>query len=182
MGPFNKSKVVILTVLIMTLIISTINASAQSTDAPRIFSGRVYTSRGQTPPNGSEGTYAAVILEHNGVKKTYPDPDGLQRDSMDGFSYWVEVPAGEWAINDTYWIQVDGTSWGNMNNTCRYLLDPRIRRWKVRGYADGKDVYTVADDSIPSWFILLIIVLICIPFVIFIIQHMFPARRKKAPP
>lgn len=96
------------------------NIAADGPGGPHVITGIVYNSDGKDPGPGYEGTYAAVIWEHEGVKYTWTDPDGLQRDVINGtWWYAVTIPTGAWDVGDKYWIWIDGSEWGDDNFTCK---------------------------------------------------------------
>lgn len=135
----------ILTILILsTMLCNIITGSAVAQEGPCAFMGRVHTSEGIIPDDGFEGTFAVVILEHEGARTTYIDPDGLEQDENGNYWYAVTIPEDGWEIGDTYWIQVDGTGWGDLNHTCVSHDNPDVNSWVKNGLeSELRDVNTV---------------------------------------
>jgi hypothetical protein len=61
-------------VIIMVMVLGSMaigNIAADGPGGPHFIGGRVYNADGGDPGPGYEGAYAAVIVEHEGVKTTY---------------------------------------------------------------------------------------------------------------
>jgi hypothetical protein len=118
------------------------NIAADGPGGPHSISGIVYNSDGKDPGEGYEGTYVAVIWEHEGVKYTWADPDGLKRDTINNtWWYTVTIPTGAWDIGDRYWIWIDGTGWGDYNFTCRAHGED-TNSWEMTEESEQRDVDT----------------------------------------
>ena len=153
--------IIILVVVMMLGILVIGNVTAQGPGGPKTIAGRVYTSKGKNPePGRYNGTYAAVIVEHNGVKTTYVDPDGLEQDENETYWYGVDIPAGAWEPGDTYWIKVDGTGWGDMDFTCSDHHNSNVNSWKMDATgSEGRDVDTADYNFKPiiAWIFAIIL-------------------------
>jgi len=82
------------------------------TAAMKAVWGQVYMSD-HDAASGYSGTWAAVVVSHNGTNTTYEDPNGLDSSGY----YSVTLPDGEWTANDTFKVKVDGTAWSDANGT-----------------------------------------------------------------
>ena len=87
-----------------------------SSAAMKAVWGQVYMSD-HDAASGYSGTWAAIVVNHNGTNTTYEDPNGLDSSGY----YSVTLPEGDegtkWAANDTFKVKVDGTPWGDANGT-----------------------------------------------------------------
>ena len=143
--------IIILIMILMLYFFGTDNIAAQGPSSPKVIGGRVYTSEGVSPNDGFEGTYAAVILEHEGIKTIHIDPNGMEQDDYGGYWYFVTIPEGYWDINDTYWVEVDATGWGDLNYTCVDHNNPDINSWKIGGIeSELRDVNTVNETIVDN--------------------------------
>ncbi|MEE9152072.1 MAG: hypothetical protein V3U20_09610 [Thermoplasmata archaeon] len=121
-------------IIIMVMVLGNLaigNIAADGPGGPHVIAGRVYNSDGTYPGDGYEGAYAAVIIEHEGVKSTYADPDGLQQDN-DTYWYVVTIPEGAWDVGDKFWIWIDGSGWGDENFTSVDHNDTGVNSWEVK--------------------------------------------------
>jgi hypothetical protein len=124
---------IIITLIMMLCLVGVGNVVADGPAGPHTIAGRVYKSDGKTPGEGSEGAYAAVIIEHDGEKSTYVDHDGLQMNETTG-TYWyaVTIPEGAWDVGDRFWLWIDGSGWGDENFTCVDHDDTGVNSWEVK--------------------------------------------------
>ncbi len=115
--------------------------------------GQVYKSD-HDAASGYNGTWAAIVVNHNGTNTTYEDPNGL-----DGSGYYsVTIPDGEWSVNDTFKVKVDGTPWSDANGSAHnatgggsghnytdrtFILDD--------GISQRQDVETQTTTEIPEF-------------------------------
>jgi hypothetical protein len=122
------------------------NTVADGPGGPLTIYGQVYKSNGNEPSEGNDGAYAAVIIEHNGAKKTFADPDGVEW--ING-SYWyaVTIPEGAWKKGDTYWLWIDGSDWGDENYTTRDHDDEGVNRWNIRASGGNEELNVNTGDS-----------------------------------
>lgn len=127
---------IIIIMIMMICFLVTGNVVAEESGGPKTIAGMVYNSDGKAPspnsPGKYNGTYAAVIVMHNGVKETHKDDDGLQWDYENG-TYWyaVTIDDGAWDVGDRYWIWIDGSDWGDEDFTCTEHGDPDKNSWKM---------------------------------------------------
>jgi hypothetical protein len=121
------------------------NTVAEGPGGPLTIYGQVYNSDGKIPSEG-DGAYAAVIIEHNGAKKTFADPDGVE---LINGSYWyaVTIPEGAWKKGDTYWIWIDGSDWGDENYTTRDHDDTGVNRWTIGVSGGNEELHVNTGDS-----------------------------------
>ena len=128
-----KRCIIILILIVMLCNLGMAAVTADDPGGPKTITGIVYKSDGKDLGGYGvfDGKYAAVIVEHNGVKEEYADPDGISY-NFDDDHYWydVHIPPGAWSPDDTYWIKVDGTGWGDMNFTCSGH-DSDVNSWKL---------------------------------------------------
>jgi len=175
----------ILTILILaTMLCIIITGSAVAQEGPCVIMGRVHTSEGVIPDDGFEGTFAVVILEHEGARTTYIDPDGLEQDENGNYWYVVTIPEDGWGVGDTYWVQVDGTGWGDLNHTCVSHDNPDVNSWIKNGLgSEMQDVNTVNETIVingvvpPSY--LFIVGIAIITLVIIILAIVLLGRDKQ---
>ena len=122
---------------------------AQGPGGTHTIAGKVYDSQGQTPANGFDGVYAAVIVEHKGFESTYVDPDGLELGDDGHYWYVVDIPEEGWETDDQYWIQINGTGWGDLNYTCTGHGNPEVSSWRMTSAgSEQRDVNTL--HSLPE--------------------------------
>jgi len=166
------TRCIIVILLVMVLgVLGIVNVAADEPGGPHVISGIVYTSDGKNLGDGHEGAYAAVIIEHNGAKSTYEDPNGLDRDAEDNYWYVVTIPAGGWDIDDTYWVWVDGTGWGDENFTCRGDDDPDVNSWQIESLeSERRDVRTGDYNFKPLIAIIFAIVLAVVGIIVGILR------------
>lgn len=143
------------------------NIIADDPGGPYVIAGRVYTADGNNPGEGYDGAYAAVIIEHKGVKTTYADPNGIERDENGTYWYVVTIPEGGWDVGDTFWIWVDGTDWGDENFTCVDHDDTGVNQWTIeRTESEPLDI-NLGDYNfkpIIAWIFALILAIVGIIF------------------
>lgn len=131
-------------VIIMVMVLGSMvigNIAADGPGGPHVIAGRVYNSDGKYPGDGYDGAYAAVIVEHEGVKTTYTDPNGIE-EVNDTYWYVVTIPEGAWDVDDKYWIWIDGSGWGDENFTCVDHDDTNVNSWKMTLESEQRDVDT----------------------------------------
>jgi ribosomal protein L37AE/L43A len=161
-GAITRGIVIVLMIMVLCIFgLST--AVAQDSGGPLTISGRVYDADGNNPGDGYEGTDAAVIVEHNGVRTKYMDDDGLEQ-AIDG-TYWydVTIPQGGWEIGDTFWVWVEGSKWDDQDFTCVDHDDTSISSWTIEN--DGaieQDVDTNGSNLKPiiAWIFAIILVVV----------------------
>jgi hypothetical protein len=151
-------------VIIMVMVLGTLvigNVAADGPGGPHVIAGRVYNSDGKDPGEGYEGAYAAVIVEHEGVKTTYTDPNGLER-ANDTYWYVVTIPEGAWDVDDRYWVWIDGTGWGDENFTCVDHDDTNVNSWKMTLESEEVDVDTADYNFKPliAWIFAIILAVV----------------------
>ena len=115
--------------------------------------GQVYMSD-HDAATGYNGTWAAIVVSHNGTNTTYEDPNGLDSSGY----YSITLPDGEWTANDTFKVKVDGTAWSDANGTTHnatgggsghnytdntFVLDD--------GISQQQDVETMTTVEIPEF-------------------------------
>jgi hypothetical protein len=133
----------ILCVIIFGLMLFAEKSYSQVSQGPLIIAGRIYNSEGEYPGDGFEGTYAAVMIENDGERRTYEDTDGLELDNSGNYWYDVTLPANRWEPRDRYWIIVDGTGWGDLDAECVAHDNPEESSWVVDSESERQDVNTV---------------------------------------
>ena len=133
----------VLFIVILGAMLSAERTSAQHSQGPLTIAGRVYDSEGESPGNGFESTYAAVIIEYDGERRTYEDTEGLAQDDSGDYWYTVTIPANRWEPGDRYWIIVDGTGWGDLDAECVDHDNPEESSWVADSSAESQDVNTV---------------------------------------
>ena len=154
-----KRCIIILVVVMMLGVLWTGGAVAQGPEGPKVIAGRVYNSEGKYPGDGHEGTGAKVIVEHDGVRTEYKDPDGLQVNNSE-YWYLVTIPTGAWSPDDTYWIWIDGSSWGDQDFTASGHGNPDVNSWKMDATgSEGRDVRTADYNFKPliAWIFAIIL-------------------------
>jgi len=128
-----------------------------SSAAMKAVWGQVYMSDHDAAA-GYEGTWAAIVVNHNGTNTTYEDPNGLDSSGY----YSITLPDADdgtkWAANDTFKVKVDGTAWGDANGTAHnatgggsghnytdntFVLDGNI--------SQQQDVETMTTTEIPEF-------------------------------
>jgi hypothetical protein len=129
--------------IILGAALFTENNYAQHSQGPLTISGRVYDSEGEYPGDGFEGTYAAVMIEQDGERRTYEDAEGLTKDDSGDYWYTVTIPANRWGPGDRFWIIVDGTGWGDLDAECVDHDNPEESSWVADSSAENQDVNTV---------------------------------------
>lgn len=155
--------IIVITVVMVLGILGIGNIAADGPGGPHVIAGIVYDSDGKDPGDGYEGAYAAVIIEHKGAKTTYADPNGLEQDENDDYWYVVTIPEGAWDMDDTYWVWVDGSGWGDTNFTCRGDGDPDVNSWKITsGGSERRDVRTADYNFKPliAWIFAIILAVV----------------------
>jgi hypothetical protein len=126
------------------------NVAAPRGMGPITLSGRVYDSNGENLPDGFDEAHAEVLLEHEGERDTFIDFNGIEQDNDGVYWYSVYIPDEKWELNDTYWVRINGTGWGDLNFTCRSHENPDKFKWRITDYgAVYNDVNTV--DSKFDW-------------------------------
>jgi hypothetical protein len=158
--------VIFLFITVLVLFMGFGNMISHASAGPKTIAGRVYTSQGEHLGEGHEGSYIAVVVEHDGEKSTYIGSNGLELDDSGDYWYVVVIPDGEWEEDDTFWIRVDGTGWGDLNYTCVAHGNPDVNCFKMDATGtEGQDVDTVLtkradDDGSPGLIFLLFVVII----------------------
>jgi len=128
-----------------------------SSGAMKAVWGQVYMSD-HDAATGYNGTWAAIVVNHNGTNTTYEDPNGLDSSGY----YSITLPDGDegtkWAANDTFKVKVDGTAWSDANGTAHnatgggsghnytdntFVLDD--------GISQQQDVETMTTTEIPEF-------------------------------
>jgi hypothetical protein len=190
-------------IIILLLTICNLNSgdiSVHAPEGPHYIGGQVYTSEGQNPTGDFTGTYAAVIINHEGENRTYLDYDGLVMDDHDD-TYWyaVTLPDGKWDVGDNYWIVVDGTGWGDLNHTCVDHDNPAVNSWEVSSNSEHHDVNTVNstigpdgdnggnggttptdnNDILPQYLLIGVIIVIVVFVIVTVILVFRPKRKEK---
>jgi hypothetical protein len=164
----------------MTLNLIPPNTEAQDSKGPYSIAGRVYDSNGNKLPEGIEGTYAAIIIEHEGEKKTFIDYSGIDKDNEGDYWYSVTIPDGKWEFGDSYWVRVNGTAWGDLNFTCKGHDNPDKFKWSIQEVGNEiTDVNTVdskfdweGKDEFPVILLVIIVIIIAVLLVIlYIFRH-----------
>lgn len=162
-GALTRGIVIVLLIMVLSILGSS-TVVAQDNGGPLTIAGRVYKSNGNNIGDGDyEGTYAAVIVEHDGVKTTYEDPNGLEQATDSTWWYDVHIPQGGWEIGDTFWVWVDGSEWGDEDFTCVDHEDTSISSWPIEN--DGsieQDVDTNGSNLKPliAWIFAIILVVV----------------------
>jgi hypothetical protein len=127
------------------------NAGAQSTTGgPITIWGQVYQSNGTLVGSQYDGTYAAVIIEHDGEKTTHYDDKG----GLESGIYTVTIPEGDWSQGDVYWVIIDGTPWDDLEesraegikiNSEQDIVHSGTDHWVLSGPSEERrDVITLA--------------------------------------
>ena len=161
--------IALLIVVLCILGLSTV--VAQDNGGPLTIAGRVYDSDGNNPGDGHEGADAAVIVEHDGVKTTYEDDDGLEQATDGTYWYDVTIPQGGWEIGDTFWIWVDGSGWDDEDFTCVDHEDTSISSWTIEN--DGsieQDVDTNGSNLKPLIAMIFAVILVVVGIVVGLIK------------
>jgi hypothetical protein len=119
---------------------------ADGPGGPLTIYGEVYKSNGKFPGEDNERAYAAVIIEHNGAKKTFEDPDGIE---LVNGTYWyaVTIPEGAWKKGDRFWIWIDGSDWGDENYTCRGHDETDVNSWNIEASGGSLELHVNTGDS-----------------------------------
>ena len=160
-----------------------ITGNAIADDGPIDIYGEVYDKDGKDPGEGYDGEYAAVIIMHNGAKKEFADPNGIERDNG---TYWysVTIPAGAWEKGDIFWIVVDGSEWKEEKYTTRDHDDTGVNRWTIDtdGGNQRVDVNTGDSNFKPILAIIFAIILAVVSILIGLLRPMkmpFSGRPKQ---
>ena len=150
-NPVFKGSIIILAFIMIISVLGIGGMNVQAPEGGKTIAGRVYTSQGENPGDGFNGTYAAVIVGHEGVNTTYTDSDGLRQDTSGAYWYTVTIPEGGWDVDYTYWILVDGTGWGDMKFVCTDHENQSVSSWKMtEGNAEQRDVNTILEYTGPK--------------------------------
>lgn len=161
------------------------NAVADEPGGPLTIWGQVYDKDGDDPGDGYDGEYAAVVIIHNGAKKEFADPDGIQRDEVnETYIYSVTIPKGAWEKGDVFWIIVDGSEWKEEKNTCRDHDDTDVNRWTVESEGGNQrvDVNTGDSNFKPILAIIFIIIIAIVSIIIGLLRPLkmpFSGRPKQ---
>jgi hypothetical protein len=161
------------------------NAVADEPGGPLTIWGQVYDKDGDDPGDGYNGEYAAVVIIHNGAKKEFADPDGIQRDEVnETYVYSVTIPKGAWEKGDDFWIIVDGSEWKEEKNTCRDHDDTDVNRWTVDvdGGNQRVDVNTGDSNFKPILAMIFIIIIVIVSIIIGLLRPLkmpFSGRPKQ---
>jgi hypothetical protein len=151
-----KISTIVLLILMLTFfteIIGFETTEAQpGTGGPITIWGQVYTSEGIPVGPEYDGTYAAVIIEHDGERTTHYDDKG----GLEYGIYTVTIPEGDWSQGDLYWVIIDGLPWGDLkeNEVEGIKITPEQEvihsgtdNWVLSGPSDERrDVITLAEE------------------------------------
>jgi hypothetical protein len=77
----------------------------------KTIGGLVHKSNGEPVENEYDGTHVELHIINGGKEYVHLDLNGLQ----DGW-YGITIPENEWNYGDTFWIEVDGTEWGDQKD------------------------------------------------------------------
>jgi hypothetical protein len=181
---FRRYIIAFMVVLVFGILIMG-NAVADGPGGPLTIWGQVYNKDGNDPGEGYDGAYAAVIIEHNGAKKTFEDPDGIERDEInETYLYSVTIPEGAWKKGDIYWIWIDGTDWGDEDYTCSDHDDEGVNRWNIEasGGNEQLNVDTIDSNFKPILAIIFAIILAVVSIMIGLLRPLktpFSGRPKQ---
>lgn len=124
--------------------------ASQSTGLLTIW-GKVYKSDGTPVGPEYDSTYAAVIIEHEGVTTTHTDDDGGLHDGY----YKCTINPGYWSPNDKYSVIIDGSPWGDLSrekadgikiNADQEVVSSGINHWYLSGPGQiNRDVITLKE-------------------------------------
>ena len=158
MGNANRMRNVlnrtVLTTILCVVLLITVTGSC---GALKAVWGQVYKSD-HNAASGYGGTWAAIVVNHNGTNTTYDDPDGIDSSGY----YSISLPEGDngtkWAQNDTFRVIVDGTPWGDENWTAHNATGGGSGHSYTdtnftidRNITQQQDVETLTDVEIPEF-------------------------------
>ena len=163
--------IVIALMIMMLCILGLSTVVAQDEGGPLTIAGRVYDSDGNNPGDGHEGADAAVIVQHDGVKTTYEDDDGLEQATDGTYWYDVTIPQGGWENGDTFWIWVDGSGWDDEDFTCVDHEDTSISSWTIEDAGSiNQDVDTNGSNLKPLIAMIFAVILVVVGIVVGLVK------------
>lgn len=175
--------IIILTMVMVLLSLGIGNIAAdEDTMGPHFIGGQVFDVDGKTPTGDHVGAYAAVIVEHNGEKSTYVDPNGLEQAEDDSYWFDVTIPAGAWDKGDKYWIWIDGSGWGDENFTCVDHDDTGVNSWEMTRESEWRNVNTGDVNMKPLIAIIFAIILAVVGIIVGLLRPLklpFTGRPKQ---
>jgi hypothetical protein len=160
------------------------NTVADGPGGPLTIWGQVYNKDGKDPGTDYDEAYASVIIVHNGAKKEFADPDGIQRDEInETYVYSVTIPEGAWEKGDIFWIVVDGSDWDEEKYTCRDHDDTGVNRWEVETLGSQRvDVNTGDSNFKPILAMIFALILAIVAIMVGLLRPMkmpFSGRPKQ---
>ncbi len=140
--------VCIIVIFVISSILAILNFNAEAGDSPVTIWGEVYDSDGREIPRGFDGEDAQVIVEHDGEKTRYDDPNGIEFAEYAGTCmYSVTIPADGWDEGDEFWVWIDGREWGDLDHVCKGHDDTDEYKWKINGGGSIKQNVNTSDTQ-----------------------------------
>ncbi|UCH89253.1 MAG: hypothetical protein JSV49_00985, partial [Thermoplasmata archaeon] len=143
--PFNASFLLIAIIIILSLLMMTVStgpAGAQTSSGPKTVAGYVFKSNGELADD-HDGTHVELHIIHGGEELIIPDFNGIEN----GW-YSITLQPGEWDQGDVYWIEVDGTQWGDINGRAEDRNVTDLKEWNMVGPGSHQlDIKTVAPKK-----------------------------------